>query len=73
MNQRVVKAKENVITIQHLINKWNEIPLFERIKKDGRNEDLLNIEGKKFGKYEVFEKLRNRNRLILDNTVIFIM
>ena len=56
MNQRVVKAKENVITIQHLINKWNEIPLFERIKKDGRNEDLLNIEGKKFGKYEVFEK-----------------
>ena len=73
MNQRVVKAKENVITIQQLINQWNEIPLFERIKKDGRNEDLLNIEGKKFGKYEGFEKLRNRNRLISDNTIIFII
>ena len=62
MNQRVVKAKENVITIQHLINKWNEIPLFERIKKDGRNEDLLNIEGKKFGKYEVFEKTTKQEK-----------
>ena len=56
MNQRVVKAKENVIVIQHLINKWNEIPLYERIKEEGRAEDLLNIEGKQFGKDEIFEK-----------------
>ena len=57
MNQRVVKAKENVIVIQHLINRWNEIPLFERIKEEGRAEDLLNIEGRQFGKDESFEKL----------------
>ena len=44
MNQRVVKAQENVATITSLINKWNEMPLFARIKEE-RVEPLLNIEG----------------------------
>jgi hypothetical protein len=44
MNQRVVKAQENVATIATLINKWNEKPLYARIKEE-RVEPLLNIEG----------------------------
>ena len=45
MNQRVVKAQENVIAIKSLINKWNSKPLFKRINKH-LTEPLLDIEGK---------------------------
>ena len=45
MNQRVVKAQENVKLIKSLINKWNEKPLFKRINKP-MTEPLLDIEGK---------------------------
>ena len=44
MNQRVVKAKENVCKIKSLINKWNEKPLFKRINKP-MTEPLLDIDG----------------------------
>ena len=45
MNQRVVKAQENVLLIKSLINKWNEKPLFKRINRP-MTEPLLDIEGK---------------------------
>ena len=44
LNHRVVKAQENVAVITSLINKWNEKPLFSRIKEE-LVEPLLNIEG----------------------------
>ena len=56
LNQRVVKAQENVTTIIKLINKWNEMPLFVRINQE-RIEPLLNIEGEEFKKNFVHCKL----------------
>ena len=44
LNQRVVKAQENVVAIRELIRRWKDKPMFERIHEE-RTEPLLNIEG----------------------------
>ena len=42
LEKRVRQAKNNVETMNSLMNKWSESPLYER--KDGKKELLLNIE-----------------------------
>ena len=44
LNQRVVKAEENIVAIRELISRWKDKPMFERIHEE-RTEPLLNIEG----------------------------
>ena len=42
LEKRVRKAKNNVESMNNLMNKWAETPLYER--KDGKKELLLNLE-----------------------------
>ena len=42
LQKRVQAAKSNVESMNSLMSKWAESPLYER--KDGKKETLLNIE-----------------------------
>ena len=42
LEKRVRQAKNNVETMNLLMTKWSETPLYER--KDGKKELLLNLE-----------------------------
>ena len=44
LEKRVRQAKNNVESMNGLMNKWSELPLYER--KDGKKELLLNLEVK---------------------------
>ena len=55
LEKRVRQAKNNVETMNSLMTKWSETPLYER--KDGKKELLLNLEVWKSGLFFHFNSM----------------
>ena len=76
LKTRVQKSQANVVKIEELINKWREIPLFERIKEPGK-EPLLNLddrEAKKTERYnEINESVAKIQELVEENEKLFLV
>jgi len=73
LEKRVRQAKNNVETMNNLMTKWSETPLYER--KDGKKELLLNLEEREQYQKRRYELVKDAglkiHSLVSDNVVCF--